>query len=378
MAQGNSSNANRYKGEDIDTDGDGSVNDAQSLQGRNPEDLKGMNESEKSTRLAVLNDIAELRAGQSMDVDDYNRIFVDAFVDQSLISNQTNVNLSTGVNGSVSLGQKILGFEKDSLDANWQDFEAEGLDAFSISSSESYSGNKSVVASSTNSDAFLPEIIRDFGIESKPSKLQGAFRINGSGTPPDVGFQMRDSSGNVLLAAQMSPGSDLFNINKETGVKNGGDFNQWFFVEFRNIDYENSTGDIYVDGDLIKEDAEFENNNASGYQELVLIGPYNQDANSYVDDVTIPDLVESGSISSTVKSVESVSETIQIYQDAELNGQDIQYVINDGDGNTETITQSEVGESISVNFTGTNMSIDVEFTGDGTNSAMLNEYGVDF
>lgn len=39
MAQGNSSNANRYKGKDIDRDGDGSVNDAQTLQGNQPSDL---------------------------------------------------------------------------------------------------------------------------------------------------------------------------------------------------------------------------------------------------------------------------------------------------------------------------------------------------
>lgn len=39
MASGNSSNANRYKGEDIDTDGDGSVNDAQTLQNNQPSDL---------------------------------------------------------------------------------------------------------------------------------------------------------------------------------------------------------------------------------------------------------------------------------------------------------------------------------------------------
>jgi len=39
MASGNSSNANRYKGEDIDTDGDGSVNDSQTLQGKKPNDL---------------------------------------------------------------------------------------------------------------------------------------------------------------------------------------------------------------------------------------------------------------------------------------------------------------------------------------------------
>lgn len=39
MASGNSSNANRYKGEDIDTDGDGSVNDSQTLQGNQPSDL---------------------------------------------------------------------------------------------------------------------------------------------------------------------------------------------------------------------------------------------------------------------------------------------------------------------------------------------------
>jgi hypothetical protein len=39
MAQANSSNANRYKGEDIDTDGDGSVNDSQTVQGNQPSDL---------------------------------------------------------------------------------------------------------------------------------------------------------------------------------------------------------------------------------------------------------------------------------------------------------------------------------------------------
>ena len=39
MAEGNSSNANRYKGEDIDTDGDGKVNDADTLQGNQPADL---------------------------------------------------------------------------------------------------------------------------------------------------------------------------------------------------------------------------------------------------------------------------------------------------------------------------------------------------
>jgi len=39
MASGNSSNANRYKGQDIDTDGDGSVDDSQTLQGNQPSDL---------------------------------------------------------------------------------------------------------------------------------------------------------------------------------------------------------------------------------------------------------------------------------------------------------------------------------------------------
>jgi len=39
MARANSSNANRYKGVDIDSDGDGQVNDAETLQGNKPSDI---------------------------------------------------------------------------------------------------------------------------------------------------------------------------------------------------------------------------------------------------------------------------------------------------------------------------------------------------
>lgn len=50
MASGNSSNANRYKGEDIDTDGDGSVNDSQTLQGNQPSDLGNTIDSKTITK----------------------------------------------------------------------------------------------------------------------------------------------------------------------------------------------------------------------------------------------------------------------------------------------------------------------------------------
>jgi hypothetical protein len=50
MASGNSSNANRYKGEDIDTDGDGSVDDAQTLQGNKPNDLGNAIDGESITK----------------------------------------------------------------------------------------------------------------------------------------------------------------------------------------------------------------------------------------------------------------------------------------------------------------------------------------
>lgn len=46
MASGNSSNANRYKGEDIDGDGDGSVDDADTLQGNQPSDIQSSIDNE--------------------------------------------------------------------------------------------------------------------------------------------------------------------------------------------------------------------------------------------------------------------------------------------------------------------------------------------
>ena len=98
----------------------------------------------------------------------------------------------------------------------------------------------------------------------------------------------------------------------------------------------------------------------------------------YLESSELIGLLSSGSVTYTVKSLDTPPDTIQVYSDYQDNGQTLEYVISDGNGNSKTVSMSEIGDSIDVSFTGTNMTVDLNFYGDGTETPILDEYGVDF
>lgn len=318
--------------------GSGSGLDADKVDGTESSGLKGMNSEEKATRLAVLSDIAELRAAQSMNVDDYNRLFVDAFVDNSRIASSNKVNITTGTNGRINLAKVLSG-------------------------NTSTSSTSSLVNATTGSASSHPT---SYDTLIVPNDSVGKIVVTGSsGNTGIQDAQIYDTNGAPTDSSQWT------SVSSVVSTSGNGD------VTFDNLNLE--AGKTYAISYTLNGDIEIWGSaTTSTYGEIDASTDY-----AYiVDSVEFHELQQatSGSITSTSKTVDTAPDTIQVYQDANLNGQDIQYTVKDGNGNSETITQSEVGQSIDVSskFTGTSMTTEVNLSGDGSTTPVLNEYGVDY
>lgn len=287
----------------------------------------------KSRILELINDIAENRTANNLNPETYDNLFFDTFVDDSKIDTNNNVTVTTGTNGNLVLAPS----EGTSFDCGSQ-------------------SNKS-----TDSD--------EVGVEFNPNKeirgIKAKIRSNQSNFSKAY---LRDSNKNVIQS-------------KDISGKSTGDF-----VEFVTTLSSGSTYYVTMDNDGSSwthtrgKDLELEPESTT---DVDGVGGYGSGFNpgycdAYREVIALIEYVTSGTITSTNKTVDSTPTTVQIYQDAELNGQDITYTLKDGEGNTETITQTEIGETVSVSFTGTNMSVDVNFSGNGSKSPRLNEYGLDF
>jgi len=117
--------AETFKGNDIDTDGDGTVNDAELLQGNQPSELK----TDVSPIYEFMNDAAATQERHDLELSinswNYDDGFIDIFWDQSKVSSSTGVDIVSGAESIVRLETSVTGSRtvsgQSNADNEWLD-----------------------------------------------------------------------------------------------------------------------------------------------------------------------------------------------------------------------------------------------------------------
>jgi len=95
--------AETFKGNDIDTDGDGTVNDAETLQGNQPSELK----TNVTPIYEFMNDAAATQERHDLELSinswNYDDGFIDIIWDQSKITGTSNVSINSGTSPKITL-----------------------------------------------------------------------------------------------------------------------------------------------------------------------------------------------------------------------------------------------------------------------------------
>ena len=287
--------------------------------------------------LAVLNDIAENRAYNNLSAQTYENMFFDAFIDSSKIASSTGINITTGQNGKIELGYKIGSTVSRPSDNTVRD-----------------SLNAHGVAINPNSDLNGVEVVIS-------NKMTGASEIGIADTNGDILAKVRDdftSGDTVRLEQSLTSGTAYLMYAYD-------DNNTMSHGEYDNYSYPYTSNDLDIVG---------------GSESVLANGDYASyvPVYNFKDISALTDYKSTGTLTSTVKSLDTPPDTIQVYSDYEANGQTIEYVISDGNGNSKTVSMNEIGDSIPVSFTGTNMTVERQLTSDGTDTAVIEEDGVDF
>ena len=129
--------------------------------------------------------------------------------------------------------------------------------------------------------------------------FDGVYTTFNPGTPDYAGFYVRssstfnydasiaigdnntDSTGGIMFF--LADWSGFFNMN---GITNPYNANQWYHIEYKNVDFINTTFDYYIDNVLIQSNVLF-NNTASTYISQIHLFNYSPGSIAYYDDIII-------------------------------------------------------------------------------------------
>ncbi len=347
----------------------------------------GMTETERATMLEMIVDIDENRFANSLPVQDYDATFFDTFVDQSKIASSSGANITTGQNGSVSLTQGVPvedDVESGSSQLNW-----EGNANTSIDSNSEVNGTYSVNVTANNASNNSQEDL-DSPIDSDGEKFRMSVKIDNQ-AGDYVRIEPR-SSGNRVLSLYFKSNGDITCPDFSTVIGSWTAGTQYDIVI--TFDFTNDQFDLSINGTNEVTDGAFSNSssNMDRLNTTVDAAGSSNPVNLYFDDYTYTGngYNSSGSITSTTHDAQdSTGSTftpskVQIEQtltDSLASGEDVTYDLTDGNGNTATITQSEVGTAVDVSgtfTTGSNIDITVNFSGDGSSTPELEDYGVGY
>ncbi len=299
--------------------------------------------------------------------------FFDVFVDESKISSKTDVIANTGTNGNVQLdpGISLLDDFEDGLEANW----------------------------SGDIQTTTQQVLE--GTQS--GKLKATFKFYIASGTYDLDSTKRNGTFTMKLR-----------IKDQTGVKEDStfvqgfdaDFNQPFKVDFvhnGNItvngtdtgtnwstnttydlkvvqDFDNTEVEVFLDGTSLGVYT-FNDTNASPITDILVEQDSFEHAGTttcFIDDLRFDEgLATNGSFTSTVQNLGYSASKVTLTADYTLNGQSISAELRTGSGSTiENISESELGDTISISTTATDYNIKWNLDGDGNDTPVLNSYEV--
>jgi len=301
-----------------------------------------------------MNDVAATQERHDLELSinswNYDDGFIDIFWDESKISNKNNISLSNRI---IKLQQLIV-------DYGWENEEKFGAIR---QSNIVYDGNYAAkLGSGDGSKSY------SWSNTEKPSQVQAALRIDSSDSSASATAQWR-INGSVNLQLRIDPGDAGFEANlTDTGTNVNA--NQWYLVEFRNIDYVNEEADAYIDGTNVGTYSFVNSQLEEGIDETAIETAYSGHT-GYYDVITILDgSAQNGSVTHTRKDFGFTPSKFVANPDFDSSGtgESVELEISDNSGNSVVLTESDFGSEYSVNFNDGNIQVSPQLTGDGSSS----------
>lgn len=347
---------------------------------------KGMTGSERALVLSILNNVADNTFENNMIEENYDDVLFDIFVDEEKISSKTDAEVVTGSEGLLRATGTPDSFEDGDISGwtgNTGTFSA-GTSSPSPQQGDNYG--------KIDTDGNKPTVTRSFGTDVKPSSISWWFYYSDCDNS-DAEILFRDTNGNRVLGC--SGGESSWGVNdNNTGVTiassegniawNGVSTNgEWVEIVITNIDFDNGT----FDGEI--KDANG-NVKASATGESMLNNAAIRDVQIRHNTISSGEVVgfdlsttgvggatvSSASITSTTKSLGFTPSNVIVEHTGLFDGS-VSYDISDSSGNTKTVSSSEVGTEVSVNFDDGDVSIKPSI--DASNGqVMLRDYAVYF
>lgn len=333
---------------------------------------KGMTDAEMETRLEMINDISESKFAAGLNIDSFEGLQFDSFVDESKISSSSNIRVKTGTNGFLELsGEFDVDDFEDGVDSGWSG------DTGNLSAQTNFvlNGSQSGNFSSGNQDIEIAftgiNKSKDFQINLRADNQTG----DGSDT---IAIRLNTFS---IGAIEFYGNGDINFYNGSYNNIGSWEANKTYKLRFK-LDYSNNKAEIIINGES-KGIFDFK----SSVSKLADITVANrtdfsgESVNLYLDNIgtEIINLSTSGSIVSTTKNLSYTPSAVQVQQKADIpSSGDIEFIAKDSSGNTKRITQSDLGSDVPLSFADGNVSIKIEETGDGTDTPTLKEYGVEW
>lgn len=352
---------------------------------------EGMTDSETNRFLKLVNEAAKARYAAdsaSLNMDD---IFYDVFTDESKISSKTDVVTSTGTSGSLEINKFIETFESGGFtENNWTLDENSGI---TVETQQSTVKNGSYAAKVSSPGTNDGDKMLNKNKDLVPSDADGET----------FSFWFRSTSGglnfnNGPFAGVRSGGSKAGTIR--TDANDTGDLAVDTDTQGENLLLSNASTDtwyqFFIDIDETNNELTFRLEDDSGTQKGSATVSYGGGAideiyigcrdagsssfNYYFDDVGFSTGTTTGSATTTSKSLDFTPSKVRITDERSLDsGATIEYTVKDGNGNTKTITESDLGSEIAVDFTGSSITMDIDFSVNSEgDEAKLKEYGVLF
>lgn len=203
-------------------------------------------------------------------------------------------------------------------DITIDDFEdGDVSDYYNLNDGEDLTATTSTVYQGTYSASLLtegafPSAIKDLDNGYQPSTIQAYIRWdNANDHRPGISFNKQDGSGghNNIFAIQFDKYSDQTILT--CGNNNSGDLvisstpsvNTWHEIRFTNIDWDNSTFDVQVNGGTIATGKSFCDTSVNEVDSVWLVANGGDTAYSYYDEINFLGVSLLGSVVDTVAGV---------------------------------------------------------------------------
>lgn len=332
-------NATKVKGNDIDTDGDGRVDkadDAVTLQGNQPSDLGQIKEFTDEDIADFMLDTVARQGEQDFEIGltqtEADSGFYDNHVDSLKIVSKTNVFITTGTNGKISL--KGTGNISRPSDGSFNQL----------------SGSRGLKIEANNDISKL-----EVELSSKTDNVSEVGITDNSGNKIDSKTGSFTSGDVIELSASLTS-NNIYRIYCYNG---GSNFNAGY----------NSSTTLPITSEFI---------DIIEGSITALSSPSGSSALYSIKNVTATKISDSGTVTYTKKNLtddqgNSFSPSkVRVDPDYVLNSQSLEYDVLDGNGTVLTsFTESELGSFKNVDTTSTEIQLKAKPSGDGTDTPII-------